>query len=187
MQITLFLDTSTGQLWRARYDPSTPSLTGKRGDVWDVHVVCVGRGTALTSGAAVAFVLKQSGRYDADPVAAVTDFAWHSGSSTWRGTLTLLTVALDELLAADADETNDVGSVTLMGELAHKVAVADETFIRSQQMSFTVENAVVRDGETPSNLISDAGWTWLKDRFIAGSGVSLSFNNTTQKITITAT
>jgi len=185
MKLTLFLEVATGRLWRARYDESSPAYAAKRGDVIAVDVVCVGRGTPLTSGAAVAFVLKRSGHYDAAPVAAVSDFAWDAEADRWKGTLTLLTVPLDALLNADATLTNDIAAVSLMGELAHKAAAADESWVRSQQVSFAVQNAVFRGASdlVPISALP-ALYDAIKAMLLEGTNITITANDTAKTITI---
>ena len=186
MNLTLFLETATGRLWAKRYLDATPEFSAKRGDVLNVDVQCVGSGTALTADSAVAFVLKRPGFYDADPVLAVSDFAW--STDKWVGTLTILNDALDALLAADNILTNDVANVTFMGEVAHKNDVDDPVWIRSQQITFAVENNVFRpeDELEMASSLPDL-FARLQDVLVAGTGITLTENPTTRTITISLT
>lgn len=186
MTLTLFLETATGRLRAERSRDVQPTFAAKRGDVMDVQVVCVGRGGDLTAGAALAFVLKKAGEYDSEPVAAVSDFAW--STDRWVGTLTLLSDALDVLLAADEIVTNDVAAVSLMCELAHKAAVADEAWVRSQQITFVVANSVFRpeDEMEMASSLPDL-FARLQSVLVAGAGITLTADAEAKTITVSLT
>ncbi len=186
MNLTLFLETATGRLWAKRHVDDTPVFGAKRGDVMNVEVQCVGKGEPLTSASAVAFVLKRSGFYDSEPVAAVSDFGWVTDK--WVGTLTLLTTALDALLNADGIPTNDAAAVSLMGELAHKTAAADEAWIRSQQINFVVQNAVFRP-EDELEMVSSLPdfFARLSTVLQVGAGLTLTPDPEAKTLTLSLT
>jgi hypothetical protein len=186
MNLTLFLETATGRLWAKRFQDVTPEFSAKRGDVLNVDVQCVGRGDALTADSAVAFVLKRPGFYDSDPVLAVSDFAW--STDKWVGTLTLLNDALDALLSVDNVLTNDIANVTFMGEVAHKADVDDDVWIRSQQITFAVENNVFRpeDELEMASSLPDL-FARLQGVLVAGAGITLTEDTEARTITISLT
>lgn len=88
------------------------------------------------------FVLKTSGKYEENPPLLLTSAFTKSGTgsaSQWDAVLNFITTPLDTAFAHDDDDSNDVASVTCMGELV----IDDGTRkYRSQELEITIRNNV---------------------------------------------
>lgn len=162
MRIYIDLDTQLIVTGLGTRTPIT-ELQFKRGDSARIEVVYF-RGVTqaqLTAGATGKFALKESGKYDAEPVVSDVDWTLEgTGSSAiYVFTPSFNTVALNTLLAhGDADDENDVATVSLMGEIEWSI---DGAVYSTQTVSVAVANDVnkTEDG-TPLATPSPLDWLW---------------------------
>ncbi len=116
------------------------------------------RGTTiieLPSDAAGIWGLKERPKYDSAPLAGA--LAWvktGTGEATfYTFPFTLITGALDALFEVDADVTNDIASLTLMGEVSWRYASRD---YKTQTLSVVIDNDVIRDDDDMPSLVLGA-------------------------------
>lgn len=146
------------------------SVAFKRGDSARVEIQFVSgttvqelSGTTITG----SFGLKEDGKYDT-ATCVVGPASWTkegSGTSTkYVFEPNFNTTALNTLLAhGDADDTNDVASVTLMGEISWTI---DGAVYSTQEFDAIVANDVLKGGEASPIALEDEAQAWLADNGI---------------------
>jgi hypothetical protein len=159
MRLTVDLDTL--QLIASASDRRRQTLVEfKRGDLTPIELQFVRNGVpeALETGVVITFALKESGKYDGDFVVFFDEFSAPSASPNfiYSGTPSLSTEELDDLLFVDGNQSNDLASVDLMGEITWEDD-ANPASIRT--FVARVHNDVVRGTEgTPLALPTPLGW-----------------------------
>ena len=144
-------------------DPVT-QLQGKRAPSTRIEVQFT-RGSIvqeLPSDATGIFGVKESGRYDADYVAAA--LAWvktGTGADTvYTFTLSLINPALNGLFFVDGNPLNDVAQVELMAELQWSTG---GNALKTPTLTFLVDNDINRGGEAVPELPAIAYGVFLPE------------------------
>jgi hypothetical protein len=127
----------------------TVGLTFKRGStaVLDIQFIQAAQVVELSSDATGTFGVKSTNQFDATPLVEVSSWTKiGTGTSTiYRFVFSFVSTALDALFFVDGNPANDVASIQLMAELEWLVAA---TVAKSQTITLTVLNNVIRGGET---------------------------------------
>lgn len=117
-----------------------------RGQVFRVGLVRGGALTTLADGETLRVVLKEPGKYDADPAAASETFALDSATGLYVTKVHLIGGLFDTLLAVDAEVQNDVAEAALVVQYAIK-GEADVDWKRSQIVPVTLNNSYMRESD----------------------------------------
>lgn len=160
----LYIDVATQKLVEVAGSrrPIT-SVAFKRGDSARIEIQFVdGTNGQELSGTSITgvFGLKEAGKYDTGTY-VVSDLAW-TKEGTGASTLYVFepdfnTTALNTLLASgDGDDTNDVASVTLMGEISWTI---DGAIASTQKFDAVVYNDIIKGGEGTSGSAPVFGTT----------------------------
>lgn len=159
----IYINTSNQLISDPKFNSPISDLTFKRGDVEPLHVYFVDSGSYVTPLTArnIQFGLKPQGAYDS------TQFIVFAETPTIVGDYYLLnpsfaTTQLDALLMVDGLSTNDLASVTLMGEFTWSDD-SDTTWETSNLLDVTIANDVIRNTESsPLALQTPEAWLDLQ-------------------------
>lgn len=155
----LYIDSTNNQLISdPKFATGVSSISFKRGDSDNLYVGFVADGTLTTPTTAldIVFGVKPTGAYDS------TQFLVYTDTPTIEGSYYVLnpnfnTQALNDLLMVDGLSTNDIASVTCMGELTFSSLSA--TWESTNTFSVVVNNDVIRNNEsTPTALATPEEW-----------------------------
>ncbi len=158
----LFIDTDSNSfITDAGFKAPVSGVSFKRGDASQVQLSFVSGNSSLsaTNDKQIIFGIKEAGKYDGTFLVSTDDF-------TTSGTSYILnpsfnTEELNDLLnSGDADDSNDVGSVSTMLEITWSNDDG-ETWYSTNTITATIENDVIKGNEgTP--LESPTPLEWLE-------------------------
>jgi hypothetical protein len=126
----------------------------KRNDAGSVVIQFCRGGTLvdLGAGAAVVFSVKESGKYDMDPLIHADNFTPPAVSGEeYVASPTFDTVAIDAALNVDADLENDVAELASMCEVSWKVS--GKGWLSTGTQAMEIQNDVIRDDDELPELI----------------------------------
>jgi len=157
------------------------ALDFRRGDDAVLEVLpCRDGVVATTAGESWQFGLKQSGKYDGEYVAYIGTFTGPDSDGYYTGYLDTNTVTINSLLGSGNSPTtsDDVASVTLMGELVRTVSSKE---VSCKLLTVTVYNDVCKGSEgtpttgTPAYVHADKVLAHLYEytSLTGGTGVDL--------------
>lgn len=165
----IFVNVDSRQLQTAVGDSrQVSSLSFKRGDGASVEIVFVRDGSQveLTSGSIVTFGAKLAGKYDSNALVLENGFALTGSGSTasYIGSPSFNTEDLNDALAVDGNDANDIPYLDLMGEITWTDGPTGEP-TSTDTFTVRVNNDVLRGDEvgpvdiaggTPVNEITGA-------------------------------
>ena len=157
----LYIDTASGNLINEpSYKLPVGTLTFKRGDHTTINLSFVS-GTSLTAATTarqIIFGLKESGKYDGSFIVSTSAFTVYN-TNQYVFNPSLNTTSLNALLCAlDGDDTNDVSSVTLMGEFTWSDD-SGSTWYTTNTFDAVIDNDVIKNVEgSPTTQPTPEDW-----------------------------
>ncbi len=162
----LYVELETLQLIRATNDRRELNLVqAKRGDALPLTIRFIQNGvpTRLDATTTIRFAIKESGKYDDDPLVLEETFTASSVTSPdsdprYTSTPSLNTTALNTLFLIDSDASNDLASIDLMAEITWE-ATGDTGPTSCKTFTFRCANDVYRGTEnTPTAEATPSDW-----------------------------
>ena len=157
----LYIDTASGNLINEpSYKLPVGTLTFKRGDHTTINLSFVS-GTSLTAATTarqIIFGLKESGKYDGSFIVSTSAFTVYN-TNQYVFNPSLNTTSLNALLCAlDGDDTNDVATITLMGEFTWSDD-SGSTWYTTNTFDAVIDNDVIKNVEgSPTTQPTPEDW-----------------------------
>lgn len=157
-----YIDLDSLELIKAANDRSVVTRVDvKRGDgaLFDVRFVRSGVAEEITAGSVLTFAAKEAKKYDGGAAILHDDFTLSGSGETanYTGSPSLSTEPLDDLLAVDGDDSNDLDYVDLIAEFSWKAEGQEPTSTKT--FTLRVNNDVIRgDEDTPEPLPDPTQW-----------------------------
>ena len=183
MAFDIFINSETGAVRSAAAGGILPILTGKLFTEIIVHVRFVnasGTVVELAAGTTGILALKPEAGYTGDRL--ISDSLWTkvgTGEDTYYEFSSVLDSAALRTLLANQDR------VSLLAEVEWLIPDATAPK-KSLNLRASISNAVIRDTDDPPDPATDAAWTWLKSRIVAGNGITLTIDDDAKTITASA-
>lgn len=164
--MNLYVDLSNLTLVNSATDRrAVTRISAKRGDALPLELRFVRNGAPvrLDASTAITFAIKESGKYDDDPVVLEQSFTASAVGTPdsdphYTATPSLSTVELDTLFLINADTSDDPSSIDLMAEISWE-ATGDSGPTTCRTFGARIENDVYRGNEgTPLSQPTPLEW-----------------------------
>lgn len=181
-QQKLCINAATGEVSATNVSAGVPALSAILGTLFQLRVTFEAANVpvALAGGSTGKLVAKVPGKEDGPAV--LLDTAW-TASGAGAQTAYTFAVLADSVQLREALGEN--AAVALNAQIEWHIS-GEEYPRRSVLFPLVVSNSASRAEDGAPDPASDAAWAWFKARHVAGTNVTLTFNDTTKQMTVSA-
>lgn len=181
-QQQLCINAATGEVSATNVTQGVPALSAILGTLFQLRVTFEANNVpvALAGGSTGKLVAKVPGQEAGVPV--LLDSAWTSAGSGAQTSYSFSVLA-DSVQLREALGTN--GALALNAQVEWHISGEDYPR-RSVPFPLVISNSPSRAEDGAPDPASDAAWAWFKARHVAGTNVTLTFNDTTKQMTVSA-